>query len=102
MIATHRRAGPADAPQLLEVRQRSITILAPQGMPIAEVESWATKLSVAGMEQKIRALEIWVAGSTGERSAGLQSTAIAWRDFIRTRTSPVGASARHCSPSSKP
>ncbi len=65
MIATHRRAGPADAPQLLEVRRRSITILAPQGMPIAEVESWATNLSVAGMEQKIRALEIWVAEIDG-------------------------------------
>ena len=65
MIATHRRAGPADAPQLLEVRQRSITILAPQGMPIAAVESWATNLSVAGMEQKIRALEIWVAEIDG-------------------------------------
>ena len=65
MIATHRRAGPADAPQLLEVRRRSITILAPQGMPIAEVESWATKLSVAGMEQKIRTLEIWVAEIDG-------------------------------------
>ena len=65
MIATHRRAGPADAPQLLEVRQRSITILAPQGMPIAEVESWATNLSVAGMEQKIRALEVWVAEIDG-------------------------------------
>ena len=69
MIATHRRAVTADAPQLLELRRRSITILAPQGMPIAEVESWATKLSVPGMEQKIRALEIWVA-EIGGRVAG--------------------------------
>jgi putative acetyltransferase len=69
VIATHRRAVPADAPQLLEVRRRSITILAPQGMPIAEVESWATNLSVAGMEQKIHALEIWVAEIDG-RAAG--------------------------------
>src|SRR6185436_9156194 len=45
VIATHRRAVTADAPQLLAVRRRSITILAPQGMPIAEVESWAAKLS---------------------------------------------------------
>ena len=34
-------------------------------MPITEVESWATNLSVAGMEQKIRALEIWVAEIDG-------------------------------------
>ena len=65
MIATHRRAVPADAPQLLDLRRRSITILASQGMPIAEVESWATNLSVAGMEQKIRTLEIWVAEIDG-------------------------------------
>jgi putative acetyltransferase len=65
VIATHRRAVTADAPQLLAVRRRSITILAPQGMPIAEVESWAAKLSVAGMEQKIRVLEIWVAEIDG-------------------------------------
>ena len=69
MIATHRRAVLADAPQLLEVRRRSITILAPRGMPIAEVESWATNLSVAAMAQKIRALEIWVAEIDG-RAAG--------------------------------
>ena len=69
MIATHRPAVPADAPQLLELRRRSITILASQGMPVAEVESWANNLSRAGMEQKIRALEIWIAEIDG-RAAG--------------------------------
>jgi putative acetyltransferase len=64
-MATHRRAATADAPQLLELRRRSIAILAPEGMPIAEVESWATNLSIAGMEQKIRVLEIWVAEIDG-------------------------------------
>ena len=38
-------------------------------MPIAEVESWATNLSLAGMEQKIHALEIWIAEIDG-RAAG--------------------------------
>jgi putative acetyltransferase len=69
VIATHRPAVPADAPQLLELRRRSITILASQGMPVAEVESWANNLSRAGMEQKIRALEIWIAEIDG-RAAG--------------------------------
>ena len=46
-------------------------------MPIAEVETWATKLSVAGMEQKIRALEIWVAEIHGR--------AVGWGAIHRDR-----------------
>jgi putative acetyltransferase len=38
-----------------------ILALAPKKMLTAEAEAWAATLTVAGMEQKIRELEIWVA-----------------------------------------
>ena len=61
MKAVHRLATLGDANRLFELRRQSITELAPEGMSIAEAASWAEKLTVAGMERKIRELEIWVA-----------------------------------------
>ena len=59
--AVHRPATLEDAPRLFEVRRRSILELAPSGMPVAEAEAWAKKLTLAGMAQKLREFEIWVA-----------------------------------------
>jgi putative acetyltransferase len=61
MKAVHRLATLDDANRLFELRRQSITELAPKGMSIAEAASWAEKLTVAGMQRKIRELEIWVA-----------------------------------------
>jgi putative acetyltransferase len=59
--AVHRRATLEDAPRLFEVRRRSILELAPSGMPVEDAEGWARKLTPAGMEQKLREFEIWIA-----------------------------------------
>jgi putative acetyltransferase len=67
--ATHRLATLADADRLFEIRRRSITSLASKKMSTAEAELWAATLTVAGMEQKIRELEIWVA-EVGPRVVG--------------------------------
>lgn len=61
LAATHRLATLADADRLFEIRRRSIVALASKTMSTAEAEAWAATLTVAGMEQKIRDLEIWVA-----------------------------------------
>jgi putative acetyltransferase len=65
VIATHRRATRADAPQLFERRRKSIIALAPRGMPASEVASWAADLTIAGMEAKIREMEVWAAEIDG-------------------------------------
>lgn len=59
-----------DAPRLLEVRRRSILALAPPVMSVAAAEAWASQLTLAGMERKLRALEISV--------AELDDTAAGW------------------------
>ncbi|HEV7600552.1 MAG TPA: GNAT family N-acetyltransferase [Bradyrhizobium sp.] len=46
---------------MFELRRKSIVVLAPGGMPQAEAQAWAAKLTVAGMQQKLSRLEIWVA-----------------------------------------
>jgi putative acetyltransferase len=61
IAAVHRRATLEDAPRLFEVRRRSILELAPSGMPVADAEAWAKKLTPAGMAQKLREFEIWIA-----------------------------------------
>ena len=61
MQATHRSATLDDTDRLFELRRQSIRALAPGGMSIAEAASWAENLTVAGMEGKIRELEIWIA-----------------------------------------
>ncbi len=61
MKAAHRLATLGDADRLFELRRQSIIALAPKGMSVAEAETWAATLTIAGMERKIRELEIWVA-----------------------------------------
>jgi len=63
--AVHRLARLEDAARLFEVRRRSILELAPLGMPVADAEAWATKLTLSGMEQKLREFEIWIAELEG-------------------------------------
>jgi putative acetyltransferase len=63
--AVHRPARLDDARRLLEVRRKSILDLAPSGMSVADAKAWAKKLTRAGMEQKLRELEIWVAELDG-------------------------------------
>jgi putative acetyltransferase len=65
MAAVHRPATPADASVLFDLRRRSILELAAQGLPAGEAEAWAAKLTLAGMEAKLRELEIWVAELDG-------------------------------------
>jgi putative acetyltransferase len=65
MTVVHRPAVLADAPALFDLRQRSILELAGKGLPAGEAEAWAAKLTLAGMEAKLRELEIWVAELDG-------------------------------------
>jgi putative acetyltransferase len=61
MQVTYRPATLDDTDRLFELRRQSIIRLAPRGSSTAEATSWAESLTVAGMEQKIRELEIWMA-----------------------------------------
>src|ERR1700676_4245133 len=61
MKAAHRPATRDDADRLFELRRQAITQLAAKGMPAAEATSWAENLTIAGMQRKIRELEIWIA-----------------------------------------
>jgi putative acetyltransferase len=61
MKVVHRLATLGDANRLFELRRHSIIALAPKGISVAEAETWAATLTVAGMERKILELEIWVA-----------------------------------------
>jgi len=63
--AVHRPARLDDARRLLEVRRKSILELAPSGMSVADAKAWAKRLTRAGMAQKLRELEIWVAELDG-------------------------------------
>jgi putative acetyltransferase len=60
-----RLATPNDAPRLFEVRRRSILELAPPGISSEAAEAWAGRLTLAGMERKLRELEIWIAEPEG-------------------------------------
>ena len=60
MGTTFRLATLGDARILLELRYKSIVALAPTGMPVSRAQAWADNLTLAGMERKIRELEIWV------------------------------------------
>lgn len=66
---THRPATLDDANRLLELRGNSIIALAVRAMPLADANSWAARLTLAGMQQKLRELEVWVA-ETGGTVAG--------------------------------
>jgi GNAT superfamily N-acetyltransferase len=61
----HRPATLADAAALFDLRRRSILELAAKGLPAGEAEAWAAKLTLAGMEGKLRELEIWAAALGG-------------------------------------
>ena len=65
MGAVHRLATRDDASRLFEIRRQSILGLASPGMPFEEARIWAAKLALAGMEQKLRELEIWIAELDG-------------------------------------
>ena len=57
----HRLASLDDAAILFEVRRLSILQLAPPKMSVADAGAWAGQLTLAGMQQKLRDLEIWIA-----------------------------------------
>jgi putative acetyltransferase len=65
MGALYRLALRKDARRLHDIRRRSILGLAPPMMPAAEAHAWALKLKLAGMAQKLRELEVWVAELDG-------------------------------------
>lgn len=69
MKVLHRPAMHTDAHRLFDIRRRSILDLASTGMSIAEASAWADRLTLAGMERKLRELEIWVAEAS-EGTAG--------------------------------
>jgi GNAT superfamily N-acetyltransferase len=77
VIATHRPATPEDATSLFELRRKSILALAPKGMPVAVVESWAARLTLAGMERKLREMEVWITEIDGR--------AVCWGAFRADR-----------------
>ena len=65
MGAVYRRAMRKDASRLHDIRRRSILELASPTMPAAEAQAWASKLTLSGMERKLRELEVWVAELDG-------------------------------------
>ena len=65
MDAVYRLAMREDASRLHDIRRRSILELAPPTMPKAEAKAWAARLTLAGMERKLRELEVWVAELDG-------------------------------------
>jgi putative acetyltransferase len=65
METVYRRAIRKDANGLYDIRRRSILELAPLTMPKAEAHAWASKLTLSGMERKLRELEVWVAELNG-------------------------------------
>ena len=65
MDAVYRRAMREDASRLHDIRRRSILEFAPPTMPAAEAQAWAERLTLSGMEQKLRELEVWVAELEG-------------------------------------
>ena len=69
MGAIHRPATSDDAVRLFEIRRQSIRDLARAAMTVEQVDAWAARLSLAGMELKLREFEIWVADFVG-RVAG--------------------------------
>ena len=65
MRTVHRLAMRKEASRLYDIRRRSILELAPPAMPVAEAQAWASKLTLSGMERKLRELEVWVAELDG-------------------------------------
>jgi putative acetyltransferase len=65
MKLTHRLATLGDADRLFEVRRGSIIVLAVRAMSVADANCWAARLTLAGMRQKLRELEVWVTEAEG-------------------------------------
>jgi putative acetyltransferase len=65
MTIAYRLAVRKDTSRLYELRRRSILELAPPAMPTAEAQAWAERLTLSGMERKLRELEVWVAELDG-------------------------------------
>jgi putative acetyltransferase len=65
MRAIYRLATREDANRLYDIRRRSILELAAPTIPAAEAQAWAERLTLAGMERKLRELEVWVAERDG-------------------------------------
>lgn len=65
MGTVYRLATRTDASDLYDIRRRSILELAPPAMPVAEAQVWAAKLTLSGMERKLRELEVWVVELNG-------------------------------------
>ena len=65
MRAIYRLAVREDASRLYDIRRRSILELAAPTIPAAEAQAWAERLTLAGMERKLRELEVWVAERDG-------------------------------------
>jgi putative acetyltransferase len=61
MKITRRLATLEDANRLFELRRHSIIALALRAMSMADANSWAATLTLAGIQQKLRELEVWVA-----------------------------------------
>jgi hypothetical protein len=101
MKATYRLATLGDAKRLFELRRKSIIALAPKGMSVAQAEIWAANLTAAGMERKIRELEIWIVELNDTVVGWGQFVATTWRDYIRTRNLSAEASGQNCSACSK-
>jgi putative acetyltransferase len=65
MAAIYRLATRKDTSRLHDIRRRSILELAPPAIPVAEAQAWASKLTLSGMERKLREFEVWVAEPGG-------------------------------------
>jgi|SRR5262245_23748987 len=65
MKITHRLATLDDADRLFELRGHSIIALATKAMSVADANTWAATLTLAGMQQKLRELEVWIAEAGG-------------------------------------
>ncbi|HMM88896.1 GNAT family N-acetyltransferase [Bradyrhizobium sp.] len=65
MGAGYRLATLDDVGRLHHIRRQAILELAPPSMAVVEAEVWAAKLTLSGMERKLRELEIWVAELDG-------------------------------------
>lgn len=96
MGAIHRMATLDDARRLYRIRRQSILALAPPLMAAVEAELWAAKLTLAGMEQKLRDLEIWLAELDGI-AAGWGAIRGEYLEGLYTlRNLPAGASPLTC------
>jgi putative acetyltransferase len=65
MDAVYGLAMREDASRLYDIRRRSILELAPPTIPAAEAQAWAERVTLSGMERKLRELEVWVAELDG-------------------------------------